>query len=273
MSTATEIVNYRRRFVGEASKHGRIIWAIIMRELSSRYGRQNIGYLWVIAEPLIFAGGVSLLWTAIRPPYDHGIKIVPFVVTGYMPLILIRQTTSWAVNAVRVNHSLLYHRQITPLHLFCARIGVEFLGVSLAFVTIVSVLCLVGIMSPPKSFLDLGYVYAGWFILTAMSAGLALILGALGEIFEFVERFVQVITYILIPLSGAFFMASWLPEGARKYLLFVPFIHCFEMIRRGFFGEAVVVYYNVPYAIACSAGFILVGLLLAQFVRDHVEVQ
>jgi len=258
---------------GEFRKHARIIWALLMRELNTRYGRNNIGYLWVIAEPLVFAGGVSLLWTFIKPPYEHGIKLVPFVVTGYMPLILVRQTVSWAVSAVKVNQSLLYHRQITPLHLFIARIGLEFVGVSLAFITIVFVLAVVGIMPLPKSILGLRLIFGGWFMLAWMSAGLALILAALGEIFEFVERFIQVITYVLIPLSGAFFMAAWLPAAARNMILVLPFIHCFEMIRGGFFGEYLTIYYNVPYTLAWCAGFSLVGLLLVQVVRDRVEIE
>lgn len=260
------------RFGEEFRKHARIMWALLMREINTRYGRDNIGYLWVIVEPIIFASGVSVLWTVIKPPYEHGIAIVPFIITGYMPMILMRQTISWAVSAVRVNQSLLYHRQITPLHLFAARIGLEFIGVSLAFVVIVSVLCLFGIMKPPKTIVDLRLIYGGWFILAWMSAGVAMILGALGEIFDFVERFVQVITYVMIPLSGAFFMAAWIPGRLRDLLLMVPFIHCFEMIR-GSFGEFVTTYFNIPYALGWAAAFNLIGLLCVQFVRDRVEVE
>ena len=258
------------RIAGAADTHRRIIWALLMRELATRYGRNNLGFLWVMVEPLVFATAVSVLWSVLKPPYEHGVKIVPFVVTGYLPLILVRQSIGFAVNAVKSNQALLYHRQITPLHLFVARFTLEFLGISLAFVLMTLLLMALGFMSPPK---DLLLVYAGWLILSALSFGLATVVGALGEIFEFVERFVQITTYILVPISGSFFMASWLPPQFRKWALLVPFVHCNEMIRGGFFGEFVKTYFDPVYPIAWAAGFIVLGLLLVQFVRGRIDVE
>jgi capsular polysaccharide transport system permease protein len=40
----------------------RVIQALIIRELTTRFGRENIGFLWVMAEPLLFAVLVGLLW-------------------------------------------------------------------------------------------------------------------------------------------------------------------------------------------------------------------
>jgi capsular polysaccharide transport system permease protein len=243
-----------------------------MRELSTRYGRNNIGFLWVIVEHLIFAGGVAVLWSVIRPPYDHGIKVIPFVITGYLPLILIRQTTGYLVAGVKANSDLLYHRVVTPLHILIARGMFEIIGISLAFVVVVSILLLCGLMPPPVEFNDLIYIYGGWFILAWMVLGFGFIFAALAEIFEFVEKFVQIVTYVLIPVSGAFYMVSWIPPFARKYALSLPFIHCFEMIRRGFFGEFVTTYFDPIYAVAWAAAFTVIGLLLTLFVRDRVEV-
>jgi capsular polysaccharide transport system permease protein len=258
-----------QRLAEAADGHRRIIWALLMRELATRYGRSNIGFLWLIAEPLVFAGLVSLLWRTIKAPYEYGIPVVPFVVTGYLPLILFRQSVNYSVGAVTVNQDLLYHRQITPLHLFIGRAFVEFIGVTLAFCVIVTGLNLVGLMNPPQ---DVLMVYGGWLLLSWIVFGVSTIVGALAEIFEFMDKFVSVATYIMVPLSGAFFMVSWLPPRYREIVLFLPFIHCFELIRRGFFGEFITAYYNIPYAVVWAAGLTLVGLWLVQFVRSRVEV-
>src|SRR5271154_477884 len=118
--------------IDEIDKHRRILWALLMRELATRYGRNDLGFLWLLAEPMIFAGAVAGLWSVIRPPFEYGIRLVPFLITGFMPLILFRQTASFVVNSVKVNQSLLYHRHITPLHLFLSRCGIEFIGVTFA---------------------------------------------------------------------------------------------------------------------------------------------
>jgi capsular polysaccharide transport system permease protein len=259
-----------RRFRERASTHKRIIWALLMRELSTRYGRNNIGFLWVIFEPLMFAGAVTIMWSLIKPPYEHGVKLIPFIVTGYMCIILYRHMIGHGVNCVKVNQALLYHRHITVLHLFFSRLLLEFIGVTLAFLVIFTFMLAIGQMDVPK---DLPIAYLGWALLGWIGAGMAMILGALGEMFEFVERVVQVFTYMLVPMSGTFYMAAWVPPTFRKALLAMPFVHPVEMVRAGFFGEFVTTYYDFAYAAAWATGFTLLGLFLLQFVRNRVEIE
>ncbi len=262
-----------RLTVGWFNRHRRIIAALIMRELSTRYGRENIGFLWIIAEPMIFATGVSFMWSQIHPAYENGIKLIPFVITGYLPLILFRQMVGYSVNAVRVNGSLLYHRTVTPLHLILSRCLIEFIGVTLAFVTIVTFYCFMGIMSPPHSLEDFGYVLQGWFLLAWVSVGLTLIMAGVAEIFEFVERFVQIVTYVAIPVSGMFIMVVDMPPHLRSISTALPLVHAFEMIRRGFFGSGISVFYNTTFEIYSAAVLTFLGLLVALFVRNRVEVE
>lgn len=247
------------------------MWALFMRELSTRYGRSNIGFLWLVAEPIIFASGVALLWSLIRPPYENGIKIIPFVITGYLPLILVRQTVGYAVGAVKNNSDLLFHRMISPLHLLLARIFIEIAGVTLAAIIIIILYNIIGLMDPPRSFPDLSYVYCGWFMLALLAGSMAMIMAALAEIFDFVERFIQIITYVTIPLSGAFFMVASMPPRFQAITLAIPIAHEFEMIRRGYFGPSLTTIFDVTYALGWCAGLLVLGLLLVQFVRGRVE--
>lgn len=249
--------------------HGRIIWALLLRELGTRYGRANLGFLWTVAEPLLFCAGVVLLWAVVKPPYEHGVKIVPFVVTGYMPIIMVRHMINQALTCVKSNGSLLYHRQITLLHLFAARLILEFFSVTMAFVVVTLVLLMIDPSSAPR---DLLLVYGGWCLLAWLSLGLAIVLGALAEMMEAVERIVGLFTYILVPLSGTFYMVAWLPEAFRKAVLYLPFIHPVEMIRGGFFGPGVPTFYNPAYAAAWAAGLTFLGLVLLRLVRERVEI-
>jgi capsular polysaccharide transport system permease protein len=242
-----------------------------MRELATRYGRDNIGFLWIVVEPIIFASGVAAVWPLLRPGYENGIKLVPFILTGYLPLILTRQMMGYTVNGVRNNRSLLYHRNVTPLHIIFSRILLEFIGVTLASITIITFYNFLGIMPLPRDFTGLQYVYGGWLLLAWLSGAIALIMSSLAELFEFVERFVQIITYLSIPLSGAFFMAGMMPPGARALVLKIPLIHNYEMIRHGYFGNTVITFFDVGYVVGWCAILTLFGLLLIQYVRGRVE--
>jgi capsular polysaccharide transport system permease protein len=213
---------------------------------------------------------VLLLWTAIKPPFEHGIRIIPFVVTGYMPIILVRHMVTHAMNCVRANSALLYHRGITVLHLFTSRLVLEFVSVTLAFVIVVAVLGLFGLMTPPE---QLHLAYFGWLLLAWTAFALAMGLAALAELYEIVERFVGVLTYILVPLSGTFYMAAWLPQDFREAALWLPFLHTVEMIRDGFFGSSVRTYYDPGYVAVVAAILTVLGLVLLRFVRRRVEVE
>ena len=126
-----------------------------------------------------------------------------------------------------------------------------------------------GQTAPPA---DLLLLYGGWSLLAWLSAALALVLGAISELAEAVERVVGLFTYLLVPLSGTFYMVAWLPEPFRKAVLYLPFIHPVEMIRGGFFGSTARTYYDPAYAAAWAAGLTVLGLLLLLLVRRRVEI-
>ena len=81
------------------------------------------------------------------------------------------------------------------------------------------------------------------------------------------------ISYILIPLSGAFFMVAWLPPAAQEVALLIPFVHGVEMIRAGVFGEFVETHYDVAYALGLGAIFNILGLLLISASIHRLDVE
>jgi capsular polysaccharide transport system permease protein len=255
---------------GAIERQSRIIGALIMRELTTRYGRQGLGFAWLIAEPLMFCFGVLLLWTATKPAYEHGIRLAPFVMTGYMSLILTRHMIGLLSSALQANLGLMYHRQIAPLHIFASRVLLELGGATAAFFVVYVVLLALGQVDPPHDYLLL---YSGWFLLAWISIGFALILTGLAMRYDLMERLVGLISYSLIPISGVFFMVAWLPPAYREIYLLIPFVHGVEMIRAATFGEFVPTYYDPAYALACGTVFNIMGLLIISASRDRIEVE
>nr|WP_303696036.1 ABC transporter permease [Brevundimonas subvibrioides] len=255
---------------GAISRQSRVIGALVMREMTTRYGRQGLGFAWVIGEPLIFCFGVLILWTATKPAYEHGIRLAPFVMTGYMSLILIRHFIALLSSAIQANLGLMYHRQVAPLHLLYSRVLLEFGGATGAFVVVYGVLLGLGQVSLPHDYLLL---YCGWLLLAWNAMGFALMMTGLAMRYDIMERLVPVIGYVLIPISGSFFMVSWLPAAAREYVMYIPFVHGIEMIRAGVFGEFVPTYYNAPYALFVGAIMNIIGLLIISSSRDRIEVE
>lgn len=252
------------------SRQSRIIGALLMREMNTRFGREGIGFLWLIAEPLAFCLGVMLLWTFTKPAYEHGVRVAPFVMTGYMSLILLRHQIGLSAGALQANIGLLHHRQIAPLHIYLSRNLLEIAGATVAFIAVYVVLLALGQVKLPHNPLLL---YAGWLLLAWIGMGFALILAGLSMRYEAMERLVPLIGYLLIPVSGAFFMVSWLPPHIQSLYLYVPFPTPIEMIRAAIFGEFVETHYRALYALAVGTVFNITGMLLVASSRDRIDVE
>lgn len=256
--------------VAFVSRQSRILGALLMREMTTRFGREGIGFLWLVAEPLAFCFGVMLLWTLTKPAYEHGIRVAPFVMTGYMSLILLRHQIGLSANALQANVGLLHHRSIAPLHIYISRNLLEIAGATVAFIIVYVVLMAVGQVGLPHDYLLL---YSGWALLAWIGMGFALVLAGLAMRFEFMERLVPLIGYILIPVSGVFFMVAWLPARYQEPYLYVPFPHAVEMIRAAIFGEFVETHYHPLYALAIGTLFNIIGMLLIAGARDKIDVE
>ncbi len=248
----------------------RVIHALMIRELITRFGRENIGFLWIMAEPLLFAGLVGALWHFTHGATEHGVGVIAFVATGYIPITLFRHGVSRSIAIFTVNQSLLYHRQIKIVDFILARFIIEFLGGMMAYLFMAIVLMIFGEFPMPA---DFGLLIAGWFLYSAFCLSLCLVIAPLSEVSEAMEKFVPVTTYIMIPFSGLFYMVSWLTPSAREFLLLSPFVNGMEMMRKGIWGDQVTVYYNVWNPIICSAVATFVGLILCRRIRRMLTVE
>ncbi|MFT3975866.1 MAG: ABC transporter permease [Sphingomonas bacterium] len=247
----------------------RVLHALMIRELHTRFGRENIGFLWIMVEPLLFAGLVAIIWRFMKGPEEHGVSVVAFTVSGYIPLMLFRHAVTRCVALFIANGSLLYHRQVHILDFILVRFLIEMVGSMMAFVFIGSILILFDLFPVPA---DVGMLVGGWLLYSLFTLSLCFIIAPLSEMSEVLEKFIPVTTYVMIPFSGAFTMVSWLMPKMRTYILWSPFVNAMELIRGGLWGNKVTIYYNVWNPIGCSMICMLVGLALCRRVRRTLAV-
>jgi capsular polysaccharide transport system permease protein len=249
---------------------GRVIWALLLREMQTRYGRENIGFLWIVGEPIMFCAGVAILWTLIRSAHEHGLPMTAFVVTGYVPLTMWRHCISRSLKAFESNGSLLFHRQVTPLDILYARVVLEVVGTLIAGTLVAFGAILVGFMEPPK---DIGLLYLGLGYHIFFCLGSALLIASLSERSDFLERIIGALMYLSLPWSGAFAMVSWVPERYQWILLLSPSVQDLEMIRGGEFGSGSHPIYDLSYATWSIGLMCLMGLSLTLRSRRFIIVQ
>lgn len=251
---------------------GIVIWALMMRELHTRYGRENLGFLWMVVEPLLFCVGVVIIWSVAQGRYTtHGshVSVLAFVMTGYLPLTLWRHITNRAVHCFRANATLLYHRQVRMFDLLAARIVLEAYGTAIAYLVMGFVFWAVGLYEWPQ---DWGLFYLGWLYFFLFSAAMGFIVGSLTEIYEWGEKMVGPFMYFALPVCGVFFFVDWLPPEAREWVLLMPTVTAYELIRGGQFGPQVPIHTDLPYTTAACLVLLVIGLLLCRNVHKHLDI-
>lgn len=248
----------------------RVIKALMLRELTTRFGRENIGFLWIMVEPLLFAVLVGVMWRAMKGPVEHGVDIVTFVVSGYIPLVLFRSSVSRAVNSFTANSSLMYHRQIKILDLILVRFIIELVGHMMAYAFIALALGAFGLFPLPY---DVGFLMLGWAYYALFTFAITLVIAPLSEMSEVLEKIMPVSTYLMVPFSGAFFLAGALSPAVASVVLWSPPVHGMEMMRYGIFGPSINPKFDYLYPLSFSLPCLALGLLLCRVVRGRLVVE
>lgn len=246
----------------------RVFGALLMREILTRYGRHNIGFLWLFAEPMMFTLGVTALWTIAGLHKVSSLPIVAFAITGYSSVLLWRSMPARCISAIEPNLSLLFHRNVRIIDVFAARIALELAGTTISLVVLILLFRGLDWMAFPE---DVVLVAIGWIMLAWFGAGLGLFLGALSATSELVEKLWHPAAYLLFPLSGAAFLVDSLPVVAQKYVLLLPMVHAVECLRDGYFGSKIVTHYDLEYMAAWNSALTISGLLRIRAIADKVR--
>ncbi|GAB6967247.1 ABC transporter permease [Komagataeibacter kakiaceti JCM 25156] len=247
----------------------RVIGALIVRELHTRFGRDNIGFFWLIVEPAMLTIGVSILHISSGPFMHHGMPTGSFIISGYTCFILFRSIVNRASDAIESNRTLLYHRMITIFDVLLAR-GVLELG---------STILAVVVLSTVMQSIDYGFLpqrpllmLTGLFMLFWFAFGLSMVIAAASEKSTMVERLVHPATYLCLPISGAFTIQQTMPDPFRWYMSWWPTTEAFELIREGQFQDYTSDYTFPVYILGWCLILSVVGLMYLRAVRKDVHL-
>ncbi len=254
-------------FLNNLSVQLKVIKALILRELSGRFGRENIGYLWMIGEPLMLASVITLIHLAEPGRYGGDIQPAPFAILGYTIYIIFRGVFSRADGIVALNIPLFYHRQVKILDIMIARTIVETTGCFIAgtvLMTIAIIFDLAALPARPLYLLGAIALMMWWSFATGMLAARASFHS------ETVGRQLHVIAYFCIPISGSFFALSVAPPWIRDWLQWFPMTLIMEQARYGQFRSASFQYVSPVYVSAVCACLTYAGLLMLRKVQREM---
>lgn len=255
---------------GAINTQARVIHALILRETLSRYGDHKMGFMWAIVEPLLMVSMIAGLMSATRSDAPNGMPLVPFMISGFVPFFMFRNTMNQLKGAVSSNRTMLGFPQVTTFDVIVARVLLESGVLLFVYVFILGMAYLVGYEFRVQNPLGMLAVCMG---LLMMGTGFGFVFAVLTPIIPSSGLIANLLFgRPLMLTSGLFFTASSIPEPYRGWLLYNPLLHMMELMRTYFFYEFESGYGSWTYAGSWVVGMFAFGMLTHQALRRRAIV-
>ena len=261
----------RKTTVGQGlATQGRVIHALVMRDIRSRYGDSRLGFFWALLEPFIHIGVLAIVFQFTMhgsPPLGQSFFL--FYYTGVMPYLLLSHLISNCGSAPKSYRSLLQIPHIHPIDLILSKSIVEFFTTAVIFLVFLGLFLLFGVDSVPSA---PGRVLAAFAITMLLGIGMGSTVAALSEFSPLADHVVSILVRLLYFASGIFYVPGMMPEWVRDAFSYNPFLHLVDLNRMGFYEFYAPEWVDVGYALLCAIFTLVVGLFAVFAARRHMRV-
>lgn len=210
----------------------RIILALMLREMTTSYGKSIGGFAWAVVEPAAGIALLSLIFGIILPEPPLGTNFALFYAGGYVLFVMYLNISNKLMAALRFAKPLLTYPVVRLGHVMLARLILN-LGVEL----IVLILVLAGIVHlwGLQVGFDWGQMAAAIWMTVALASGVGVMNCWITAIFPDWERVWAIFNRPLFIISTLLFTYESVPEPFQSWLWYNPLVHVVGQMRLGMY--------------------------------------
>lgn len=250
--------------------HSRVVAALLVREMSTRFGSKPGGYLWALLDPIAHVAFLSVIFMAIAHTPPLGTSFPLFFATGYIGFQFYQASAGYLNTAVNSNRSLLSYPNVAPIDTISARYFLQLVT------TILVALCilwpLVESLKVPPS-IDFIHLIEAVFIGSTLALGVGLANNVLFLKYPLYEKLFGIVSRPLFLISGIFFLPDSLPPSARDAVLLNPLAHVVMKFRMGFYPQYRASGYDSGYVWTFALVLLFIGILLFTLFRRALRAR
>ncbi|AUX80456.1 ABC transporter permease [Sinorhizobium fredii] len=215
-------------------QHIRVTAALIVREMSTRYGSKPGGYLWAVFDPVAHVAMMTLIFQAFARMPALGLSFPLFFASGYLPFTFYQRMSSFMAGTMKANKALLSYPVVSPFDAILSRFILQLMTDALVSVLILLLIIELGGVSQPLDF-------AGMVEAAGAAAVLGLGVGTVNIVMfarsALYEQIFGIINRPIFMISGVFFLPETMPSPFRDYLLYNPLVHIIMWFRSAIYPE------------------------------------
>ncbi|MFC2970463.1 ABC transporter permease [Acidimangrovimonas pyrenivorans] len=246
---------------------GRVVLALILREMSTRYGRSPGGYIWAVLEPLGAIMMMSFAFSLMLRSPALGNSFILFYASGFLPFTLYNSNASKVAGALTFSKPLLAYPSVTWMDSVLARFLLNTLTTAVvAYLLLTSIL----ILTNSKSVLDVAPIVVAMALAALLGLGIGTLNCVLTGLFPTWTSIWGIITRPLFIGSGIIFNYEDMPRNLQDVLWYNPLVHIVDYMRTGIYPSFHAEHFSLPYVMAWILIPFALGLVLLQ--RHHKDI-
>ena len=210
----------------------RSVAALMLREMSTRYGRTPGGYVWAILEPLGMILLLAFAFELLARSPALGTSYILFKATGFMILQVFTTLGGQVGNSLTFSKALLRYPRVTWVDAIAARF---LLNTIVVFVVTFLILTGTILVQGLQLLISWGPILLALGLTAALGLGMGCLNSFLFMQFPVWQQIWAILTRPLFLISGVIILYEDMPPLAQTILWYNPLLHLTGMMRDGFY--------------------------------------
>jgi capsular polysaccharide transport system permease protein len=243
----------------------RSIAALILREMSTRYGRTPGGYVWAVMEPVGALVVMTIAFSILLRAPSLGNSFILFYASGYLPFIIYANIAAQVQGAILFSKPLLLYPAVSWIDSIIARFALNLLtGVVIISIVFTGILQ----FTDATATLDFGPIVLAITLAALLGLGIGTLNCLVTGLFPAWGNVWGIVTRPLFLISGIFFLYEDLPSTLQGIIWYTPWIHFTAIARMGIYPTYTPDFVSVPLVLLWAMIPLFFGLLL---LRRHYQ--
>lgn len=246
----------------------RVVFALMMREIKTRYAKSRLGYANAFVSPLLQKAFMLAGMIALNRQPQYGTSLFLFIWTGLAAFHSFSMIASKSMSSLNIPAGINFIPTVTLFDFFLARVILEFLTVTL--VSIFGFVCIYLFDTHQAMPSNLGPLFAATGLLTMFGMGVGMINAVIVHFFNSWKTLWSAFTVVLMFGSAVMRVLEFMPSQIRDLMLWNPIAHGVEYFRLAFYPTYPSYFLDVDYLANCSILAFLLGFIMIRVMRRRL---
>lgn len=240
----------------------RVLSALMLRDMRSRFGGNYWGYLVQVLWPCVHMGVLVGIMTfrGMNAPITDSPML--FIATGAVPALGFQYISREVMKGYLTHKPLTYFPQVKKFDTVAARCLVEIVSSFMGLMLVLLVLSCFGVDPLP---LDMFTSITGYLAAIGLGIGIGMVNVGICSVFPGWALGYILVTILLYMTSGVYFLACYMPSEIYYYMKWNPMCQLIEWVRLGY-DPTLPVEIDHIYVFGWIFCSLTVGLLMERFV-------